>query len=160
MAAGLVLGVLSCGSLAGAGEPCTTNCVVELEQPRGEYARGATIRLSVRNTSADTVNIVAVLDAFHEGEWRETPLTVSDKDHGFKVVRLSPVKPGAAFLLAYPACATLKVVPKGAGGRDLLVPCPKDAPSPVQPFRVHVFVTGPRDLRQELVSSPYRVLAN
>ena len=157
MTTALALWILSTGSVAPSGELCSTDCLVELEQPRAEYPRDATIRLAVRNTSADTISIVAVLDAFVAGEWRETPLTVSDQDHPYKAVRLSPVRPGAAFVLTYPACASLKVVPKGGGGRDVLTRCPKDVASPAHPMRLHVFVTGQGNIRQEVVSPAYRV---
>jgi len=129
-------------ALASASEPCTADCLVTLEQPHAEYARSASIRLSVRNTSPDSLNVSAVLDALVDGVWRATPLTVSDQDHGFKIVRLSPIKPGAALVLNYPACVSLKSVPRGGCGRGVLIPCPKNVSSPVQPFRRHVFVHG------------------
>ena len=157
MTTALALWILSTGNVAPAGGLCSTDCLVELEQPRAEYPPEATIRLAVRNTSAETISIVAVLDAFVDGEWRETPLTVSNQDHAFKVVRLSPVTPGAAFVLSYPACSSLRVVSKGGGGRDVLTPCPKGVASPAHPMRLHVFVTGKGNIREEVVSSAYRV---
>ncbi len=141
-------------------EPCIHGCLMELEALQAEYSRFASVRCVVRNVSAETLNVVVVLDELVDGGWRETPLTVSDQDHGFKVVRFSPVTPGAQLVFNYPACAMVELVPRGDGGRDILVSCPPNTPSPSSPFRLHVFVHKDADLLQELVSSPYRVLPN
>src|SRR5262245_30154481 len=137
---------------------CADQCLVELQTPQTEYVRSATIQLNVRNVSTDKLQVVAVLDEFVDGGWRETPLTVSDQDHGFKVVRLSALNVGATLSLSYPACSALKVVPQGGGGRDVLIQCPEGTPLPPQPVRLHVFVHRSGKLVQEVVSSEYRIV--
>jgi len=130
---------------------------VDLQQPDAEYPRGAQIRVALRNSSAAEVRVYAVLDELIEGTWRETPLSPSDQDHPFKVARLSPIAPRAELVLSYPACAALKTIAQGGGGRDVLVPCPREKASPEHPFRVRVFVEQGAK-RQEVVSRPDRVL--
>ena len=151
-------GTFLTAAVAVAAEPCVAGCLVEIQQPAAEYPRGATVQLAVRSKSSRQLSVYAVLDAQVDGVWRETPLTVSDPDHGFKAARLIPLKPGAELMLEYPACAALRVIPRGGGGRDVLIPCPMDTASPPHPVRLHVFVRDEGDGRQEVVSAPYRVL--
>jgi hypothetical protein len=142
----------------GAGEPCKADCLVQFGALRGEYARKARVEVSLRNASANKLMVFVVLDQLIDGVWRETPFTVSDPDHGFKIVTLSPIEPHGALVFSFPACASLKIISQGGGGRDVLVPCPDSAPSPPSLQRLHAYVVLSGQSPHEVVSAPYRVL--
>jgi hypothetical protein len=148
-----------------ASEPCTEHCAIAVDHPDREYARAATARVVVRNLTSKRQRVSVMLDALVDGEWRETPLSPSSPDHPFKIVQLSTIEPGSelaasgSLLLTFPACAALKIIPHGGGGRDVLVPCSESTPPMSSQYRLHVFVFSPSgSLVEEVVSSPYRVL--
>ncbi|SRR5581483_10569556 len=116
----LVLGLVAVISLHAAStqpQECTHDCLVKIDGLQATYQRGSHVNISIENQSKQEVLVIATVEGLAADGWSEILASIADPSRPFaKVVKATPIKANAAWVVSYDPWATLakrsKLLPK------------------------------------------------
>jgi hypothetical protein len=128
-------------------QPCLTNCLVEINGLKDQYARDGVVEVTIRNRAGRDLLIDVVAEGYTSGEWIEVTSSIQNPNKPFaKIVKAIPLQAAVTVDTSYDFARAFAAIRKQAPRMEI--------PSLLR-LRVDVLVKGRKV--QVVRSKPFRV---